>query len=303
MQTDEFFKKLRYFVLNNKADSLEKLMKKNRYTQISQKDFFDFIFSFNKKLQKRLVRCININGSGGSGIVKLNLTSLASIYVAAISRLDVVKTGSRANTGLCGSTDFFEAIGLLNVKKKLKAINRYHFAYFDYLELSPWKKYKDLLKINKTIELFLDNIVFFEYQAALHGLGLSNPEYLQKMCRIQTLRFPQNIFTFYTKLQGDKYIDEVCAGEVFLNDKFVTAIMSENYFPTTKSEILQEDIKLLNGCTTNTEAYTSLKYSVAIYLLGMKFVDKIESSIHLFEEAYSNKLAYHLVENIKNDCN
>ena len=153
-------------ILMNEKERLLQLLKSNSSLQIDECEFERFIHSFLDSY-KGIDNCININGSGGSKIPKLNLSSIACIYTAAITNMKVVKTGSIANTSLVGSSDLFDKLGLLHAHNKLKGLDMFNFAYYDFLQITAWKRYRDILTLNDSLKHYINNGVFFDYSARI----------------------------------------------------------------------------------------------------------------------------------------
>lgn len=294
-----FLQEAFYLIENEKAKQLKILMERNCDKSISFNQFTEFVDMFCQREKSILRKCININGTGGSGIRKFNLTSISSIYVAAISKLNIVKTGSFANTGECGSSDFFNSIGLLTLPNKIDALHDFHFAYYDYLELSPWKKYKTELSLNHDISKLLNNCIFFDYKSQKQLLGISNERYAKSIYTFQSHCFPDKIDFFYSYYHGI-CIDEVWGGDVYLNGKKIAILPYITVGNLSKEEIIAQGMDLLFGQSNNENWVEYLAYSVAIYLIALEVVTTVDEGLQIFQAAYLDKKAKSLIENIKN---
>ena len=170
----DLLKQIYRYICDNSVDSLYQLIEDHKNEEVSDAEFEQFTDMFAAKEKEWLQGCINIHGMGGTGTGKANLTSIACLYLSVISDLPIAKTGSTKNTGVFGSTDLFDALKFTKIADKKSMLEEYGFVYFDYLELSPWKQYKPLLKKNRFIADILDRYHFFEYNIGTLGLGISS---------------------------------------------------------------------------------------------------------------------------------
>lgn len=293
----DFFRKIKELIHAEKQKELTEFICRHKGTEVAKDDFFKFVDTFHPEYINKLSGSININGMGGSRIPKLNISSLLCLYVAAITQKNIVKTGSVSRTGLNGSSDFFEQIGLLNMENKIQAFEKNHFCYFDYTQLAPWKKYKKELCAHQCIKKIWENCLFFEYPESIYGLGLSDKKQ-QDILNNESYFRPANIFTFYTQTtQG--VLDEIAQGDIFLNGNFLCHIPGKMYIPTNRTDLRNENLNLLNGTSKNLSALNSLKYSVAVMLYALSYASSVKDGCDLFENAYDRKLAFHLVRKMR----
>lgn len=296
MSTD-FLEKTKELILADKRKELCEFFYKHAKVKVSKSDFFKFVESLHPKYMDKLKGAININGMGGSQIPKLNISSLLCLYIAAMTQRNVVKTGSSSRSSLNGSSDFFEQIGLLNMKNKIQMLQKHHFCYFDHTQLAPWKKYKKELSCHQGIKKILENCIFFEYPESVYGLGLSDKKQKNILNRKAYFQ-PVTIFTFYTNTTHG-ILDEIAQGDVFLNNDFLCHIPGKIYIPANPSDLQSENLKLLRGTSNNVSAINSLKYSVAIVLYALSYVSSLNDGLVLFENAYERKSAFQLICQMK----
>ena len=229
----EFLKQVYFLILSGDRNGVQKLLSNNRSLYIDKHDFEEFIFSFSS-LHNELKGCINLNGSGGSRIPKLNISSIACLYIAAITGLNIVKTGSSSNSSLFGSSDLFNELGLLHLKSKSSSLSLFHFAYYDYLQLSPWKLYRNILITNTSLKTFIENGIFFDYSAQYYFMGIALNHYYDRLNSGMRYNDPDSLITYYT---NTKYgiIDEIIQGDVYVDDKYLLTIDGDMYIPRDKS--------------------------------------------------------------------
>lgn len=296
MNATDVLQKVLTYIHNCESAKIQELINKHRDIIVSIYDFEAFVCAFSDNF-KELEQCININGSGGSLIPKLNLTSIACLYIAAITKLKIAKTGSVKNTSMVGSSDFFRSLGLLSAHNKLNGLHKYGFCYYDHIELAPWKLYKELLSQNKSLNEYIQNGVFFEYSANVYGIGISKSNYIEKLEYGKIYNKPQTIFYYYTNTAYGM-IDEIMQGDVYVNDNYLLSIKGDIYIPKKSSEIINEGIKLIYGVSNNKSAIESLRYTVAI-ILNILSNCSIDEGIKLFNTAFKRKTAGTLVDNLK----
>lgn len=277
---------------------LIQLITENKNEIVLNSDFYDFVNSFNVKAKQKIKGSINVHGMGGGGIPKINLTSIACVYLSTILDEPIVKTGSRKNTSLMGSTDFFEMLGIHNVAFKEQLLEEKGFAYYDYLELSPWKRYKEILSINNSIKKILNTVHFFDYEIGVLGLGVSSNKEYYKFSEKKKYCAPKESFTFYTITEG-KQIDELVLGDSFLDGKL---IMSE-YLPfpriRDKYEVYNIGYKLIEGNKEELYWYKALERTVATFAYKLGGACSYEEGCVLFEKSFKDRLAKKKIEEIR----
>lgn len=227
-----------------------------------------------------------ISGSGGSRMYKPNITSIAFLYIASMG-IKIVKTGSKSVTGYSGSTDLFDKINLLNID-----INndKYHFAYYDGYCVSLWKKYKNLLSINKSFKDFFDLYVFHDFKwkskfsIQLNKTSANN--YLNKF----SYRRPDDLYVVYST-NNFPNIDEIICGDVYVNDFKVYSAgeIINDCVLNNVDDINRLNIDLIRGINSSNYWYNSLMLEVAVFLFVNKLVCSIEEGKRKFEELFNDK--------------
>lgn len=298
MTGQRFFNMVYELIRSDRVKDLSKLVEENKSLRLDEHDFENFIVLFSSAMNFPEIGCVNINGSGGSGVPKINITSIACVYIAAIAGVKVVKTGSVSNTSLAGSTDFFERLGLLHATVKDKGLEKYNFAYYDYLQISAWKRYREILTLNQSLNDYICGGVFFDYPASTYCMGIALDCYYDKLRDCKTYNAPTKLITFYT---DTKYgvVDEITQGDIYVNGNHRMTLDGDMYMPHDKEEVLKEDIKLIYGLSDNKRSVDTIRFTTAL-LLDELIGCGIEKGISLFNTAYSNGVAGKLVDGLIN---
>ena len=273
-------------------------MEENRYEMVSISDFFSFADLFSEETKKRIRGAINIHGMGGTGIPKINLTSIASLYLSTICNRHIVKTGSRKNKSVMGSTDFFEKLGILHIKEKEKVLDEFGFAYYDYLELSPWKMYKGILSKNDNIKDILERTHFFDYEMGILGVGISSDKAYRDFLHKVHYCSPKEMFHFYT-IVDNKRIDEILPGNIYLDDILFKGKLIPLPLLSSAHQAYDISLKLIEGDVIDDYWYKALRVSVAVLLYRLHTTNSLEDGEELFEKAYRDKLVQKKIEKIK----
>lgn len=105
---NEYLEKVREAILKKDKSLVERLTAQYADAEVTPQEIVEFSRSFGTRLKAELRGSININGAGGSHIPKPNITSIAAMYLAAITGLRVVKTGSGVYSGLWEVQTFSE---------------------------------------------------------------------------------------------------------------------------------------------------------------------------------------------------
>ena len=273
-----FLKQIYNCICDNSVNNLYLTMDENENTIVSDEEFEFFTQLFAGEEREWLQGSVNIHGMGGTGIPKVNLTSIACLYLSVISNLPIAKTGSRKNTGVFGSTDFFEKLKFTTIVDKKRMFEEYGFVYFDYLELSPWKQYKQYLKKNRYIADILERYHFFEYDIGTLGLGVSSQSAYIDFIRRKQYPEPTHCFTFYSELNGQQ-IDE-CVNPL------VSCYSSKKL---TAHEILRMDYDLINGNDKDSCWHWALRESVAVFAKELGIAKTLDEGREMFDKSYVNK--------------
>ena len=283
----EFLIRAYEIICQKNVQALMTLVKKNTDTAVLPTEFEAFTQMFANEEKEQINGSVNIHGMGGSGFPKANITSLACLYLSAITKLPIVKTGSRKNTGVMGSTDFFEEIGFMNIRDRKSVLEEYGFTYFDYLELSPWKAYKDILRLNSDISVILNGYHFFEYKIGTLGLGISSKKmhsYFLSQCHFPA---PDRIFTYCSEVNG-MLLDEISP--------------SGYEYPFTKALTLRE-VSVLNhalayGDDTESYWYHALRESVATFAVELNVAECCEDGREKFDKAYTDRYVAKMLKKV-----
>ena len=274
-------------ICKKNTQALLSLVEQNTNTEISPTQFEAFTQMFAKEEKEWINGSVNIHGMGGSGIPKVNITSLACLYLSAITDLPIIKTGSRKNTSVMGSTDFFEDIGFMNIRDRKSVFNEYGFVYFDYLELSPWKAYKGTLRLNNDISVILNNYHFFEYKIGTLGLGVSSKKIYSHFLSQCHFPAPDRIFTYCSEVNG-MLLDEISP--------------SGYEYPFTKTltsrEISELNHSLAYGDDTESYWYHALRESVATFAVELNAAECCEDGGEKFDKAYTDRYVAKMLKKV-----
>lgn len=277
------------------------LLENNTDLVISRQEWYEFVDSFAATLKAEIKHCINMCGSGASRIIKPNISSVASIYLSALTGVDFMKSGSVANTGVFGSSDFFEKIGVLGYRNKSEILRKFHWGYCDHFELSPWKKYKKVFKTNSSLCNIIENTVFHDYASDVLYLGISDPSYAQKLPEYINYSAPGIVKCLYSH-HTFGYIDEVTAGEVFFDGRRVCGDLGVECTVLTGAEdVFNIDMQLLNGNCNDRFWCESLLRTVAVILVDLGRASDFEKGLSLACKAYENCLARNYLDIMLDD--
>ncbi len=222
-------------IIKKNTSEIFKLLTENVAAEIKKEELFRFFDSFTIDKEINFNK-IGISGSGKSGIKKPNIGSIVSIFISDLYRLDIVKVGSKGTMGK-GSTDFFlKYKDLLGKSIKLR--------YYDVEDISPWKKYYDILCINKSISSILKNLVWHEYQYSYKIVGITEPEVFIRYLNIEHFRKPSNLM-LHTSTIGNRNIDEIMGTTKYLVNGKIVEIQYLNNL-TMDTLVKDTDIDAIN---------------------------------------------------------
>ena len=274
-----FLESIYKMICNNSKDKLIAFVTSNADNYVTCEEFERFTDWFKKEEKISIKDSVNIHGMGGSRLPKPSITSIASLYVSSISYKTIVKTGSSKNTSLLGSTDYFRALGLLTPVNRRQYFEKYGFAYYDYLELSPWKRYKEILCLNRSINEILHDYHFFEYKIGVLGLGISSKELYAHFLKKVHYPKPVRHFIFYSKVEG-RILDEILPPD---NNQIILPTLSID-------DILRINYNLTFGLEDDTLWLGSLRESVAFFLYQLGETDSVAEGRELFNRAYRDRV-------------
>lgn len=277
--TNTFLEDLAAAIRQEDAAAVYYLLTKNQTTHLAEEDIYDFLSENSKPIP--LKQAYTVCGSGGSGISKPNISSLACLYLSCC-HLPILKIGSRKKTSLFGSTDFFDQYGLSD-----KYINDgiIQFAYYDVDTVKPWFKYRHLLPTNSCFRAYFDTHIFNEITFLGKFVGCLGPEkqeaYMMKDSDIPT----QHIHMYYSYINGEP-IDELVGHNCFVDGNKATLTTLGHYSPLSTKAIIELDDNLCKGICGDTLWYHSLRNTVAlalVYFKGISIRDAYEEFDNIFE--------------------
>lgn len=268
-------------------DRLSEFIESNIHTPVLPQEFEEFTQLFAAEEKCWLKGSVNIHGMGGTGIPKLNLTSIACLYLSVLTDLPIAKTGSRKNTGIMGSTDFFEELGLMAIRNRRKMLDTFGFVYFDYLELSPWKAYKQILRKNVYVADILEQYHFFEYEIGILGLGISSLSMYDKFLKQIHYPTPNRLFTFSSEVKG-RLFDEII--DVSRCDLFGERLTSE--------DVSEMNFKLVFGLDQDSCWLSALRENVAMFAVELEAATSREHGRELFDKVYADRAVANKIKKI-----
>lgn len=200
------------------------------------------------------------SGSGGTGKAKPNYTSLTAVYFAAAGH-DVLKFGSRKVTGIFGSTDFFEHLGL----NELRFSGGGAFSYHDVCKSQAWYPFRNLLCANRSFREYLFTTVFNPILAAVK---FAFTAHAKECLEMRQYHAPGRTFTICSEGRGS-IADEAGAGCVYA-DGVLLCCLRHKTAPTirTAQEAFATDMRLLAGLDrTEASAFLIDNMSIPLMLL------------------------------------
>lgn len=282
-------------IRNNDPDVLA-LILNYKDVQFSEDEIITFLEKMSSK--KKYNEYYTISGSGGSRIIKPNITSIAFLYIASLG-IPIVKTGSEAVTGIFGSTDFFRSMDLCNVEINNE---KYHFAYYDGYSVSQWKKHKNLLSVNKAFKDYFQLNYFNDFKVkskmSIQLDKQSAQDYLKK--KIQ--RKSGKLFVVCND-NKDLIIDEVIGGKTIINDKieyeFKNTGKYKRILNVSDVEKINNDLVFGNK-SVDLFWYNTLKFEVSLFLYINRLVPSIFKGQEVFENAFKDKKVKLMLEECTN---
>lgn len=302
METQDFLKIVHNNIISDDVTNLIDIVFKYRNLRITLREFVNFISSFNNLAIKKDKIIIGITGSGGSRIRKPNIGTITALYLSRLSNIKVIKTGSVKKTSISGSTDLLNQIGYTAIKNKDSFLESQRFYYADLSEVSKWKQYINILKINESINEMAENTLYNEFEYDYKFTGTIYREQATKLFDKQIINSPKKWY-IYGGYINNVIIDEFVPGKNFLLGKNI----EYNLDIAEKKEIYKEENifelnrSLLLGECDDCFWYESLRYTVAyiIYLSGIS--RKLQDGLEVFDYLYQKKAASNLLKIIE-DC-
>ena len=269
--------------------------------KIELSECINFLNRFNKAKIKSDNMVIGITGSGGSGIKKPNIGTIAALYLSCIPNIKVIKTGSSKKTGIIGSTDLLNYIGYTKIKKKDVFYDRYGFCYYDVNDISKWKKYENILKINVSLCKILNIIAYNEFQYDIKFTGTVYRKYAEQFMGKYMVNEPK-LWYIYGGFINDYIIDEFIPGHNFIISKNIhrSFFIKESQKSKNDGNISELNNSLIMSQCDDCFWYESLKYTVAIYTYLCGISQNLNEGIEIFEKIYKTKMVKILLEEMKN---
>lgn len=206
----DYFKHLELLIVSNKFSEAFYVSTTNTQ-EFSTNEMAEFFFSYEISNSY-----FGISGSGGSGIKKPNLTTLAAYHASKIlvkySETTIIKFGSRKKTSLSGSIDFGEKINNKDFILKNDEI---------------FMKVISYLTFNSSIKKFMEEYYISSIPVEKKIIFVKNKE--------QAIRI-------YKKKHPNQKLKIIYG---FLNGKEIDEIIPTNYF------ILEEGKEIQNKCIPN----------------------------------------------------
>lgn len=146
---DDLFREIYFLVESNKYEKALEIISYYKNNFFSEKDISKIFYK--ECIKNDYLKKIIISGSGGSKIIKPNITTILCSHLSKIlcnKKYIIIKTGSKKYTGCKGSSDFIKDIKNLN------------FLYFDQ---SVFNKSIQILRFNKYIDLYCKENYFSQY--------------------------------------------------------------------------------------------------------------------------------------------
>ena len=295
---NEFFNLIEECVLDDNVDKLKDVIRNSSAIGIEDDVIVVFLKKFGNDNKLLAEGAININGSGGSGYYKPNISSIAGMYISQLTDVPVVKTGSVAYSGIYGSSNFFRDIGLLNPQKRRQMFEKYGFAYYDYLEMSPWKKYKKILFEHPDFKRVFDKTVFFDYKASTYFLGITNRRYhwgLNDYLDVDNK--PDDLVTYCTETERGIIDEAFPKGIIYLNDKQFQVCKTDYIMPLLKDV---QSIKRVNEALLCGEEggfwKEALVNTCALAFVSLNLVRSFDEGREAFEKIYRERVVKKMLE-------
>lgn len=261
------------FVVNNINFTFERL------------EFMEMLKSLYTPLNYMDSDVISISGSGKSGVTKPNIGSIVSLFISERYNVKIIKIGSRSKNGK-GSTDFFETNKNLIYKRFNNLSN---FKYYDIDSISPWKRYHDILCLNKSIKIILEDMIWHEFKYKYKIIGISNKNVFDNYMKYEHYNRPLNIIT-HTSMCNNIAIDEI-VGQTFFNINGSVTNYSfneniENGFYINNDNIDDINKGFLCGTIKNKFWYDCLKNTFVSYVLLLGLETNIDEATKSFERFF-----------------
>lgn len=231
-----------------------------------------------------------LTGSGGSGLIKPNFTSILSLYLSCIPEIIIVKTGSQGVTSNYGSTDFFNDLDIAYGLKYKERLIEIGFLYIDVSEIAPWKvtPYFDVSDelYNKLMRIFNKNS-FCDVKCNMKITGITPCKYADVR---NIIIHNQSNQCHYLYTEGaDFSIDECVIGRTFCDGIIVGDISNEAKY-SKNINIKSINRMLLKGVNTDLFWSKSIRKAFGVYSVIMGLFSSYNEASDYFDKIKRDNL-------------
>ncbi len=287
-----YIQKIYDFIMKEQDIALFDFMLSSQNIELSTNDLQGFIDLFNPyhEFISEPIE-IGLSGSGGSGLKKPNIGTIASMYLAQVPGVTVAKVGSKRRTSLMGSTDFLSELGYHANVDKVDFFRKWRFLAADVDECAKWRRYEHILRLNNSFNYLLDTYLINEFSYKTKFTGTI---FLDKALEVSSMKTIHNVndWYIYGGLIGENNIDELVCGKniVIHNNRAVEYLFDQkNYKYNADIDVYKLNSALIRGECADDFWLCSLEntFSLSLYLSGR--VDSRQEATDIFKNLYYNK--------------